>query len=283
MRRHCSGAYHNGWAVDEGENECRFDDVYIEPPAEIFRKVTYEPFDFDLRDSLSFPLGGDFVHDVTKIPVETESVLDVLRKVSDRLAEAFGNAWSEAQATWFVLTGEATPVVALAGHIESCQGDKMTHGTISLRAAPWVRAETVMQYYRKMQKVMLEYKDNRPISEKGLALFRFVVEQLRAAVPDVERADPEVMVSDGGEVDVVPSEDELREPKLVGRPSWRTRQERWNRSCQNPKWRYDDVRNFRRDFRRAAHLILVPPYGDPVELTFVTTKHTVPEDLAGRG
>ena len=44
----------------------------------------------------------------------------------------------------------------------------------------------------------------------------------------------------------------------------------------NQKWRHNDVRNFRRDFRRAAHLLLVPPYGDSAELTFVETKHTLP-------
>jgi hypothetical protein len=62
---------------------------------------------------------------------------------------------------------------------------------------------------------------------------------------------------------VVPSEDELQAPKLVGRPSWRALQQRWNGQCANPKWRYEDVRNFRRAFLNAAHVMLRPPYGDP--------------------
>ncbi|MBA4116430.1 MAG: hypothetical protein H0X71_08365 [Rubrobacter sp.] len=278
MRKHHSYTYRDGWAIDEDGNECRFDDVYVEPPGKVFRKVTYDSYDFRFKDTLSFPLRGDFIHDVDKIPVEAGSVLDTLRKVSVHLVEAFGNAWNEAQAAQFMLTGEATPVVALAGRIESSDGDEMTHGTISLTVDPWVSAKTVLRYYRKMQKVMLEYKDNRPLSEKGLALFRFVVGQMRDSVPGIERLKSEALFSEDGEVNVVSSEEELREPRLTGRPSWRMCQERWNQSCPNPKWHYGDVRNFRRDFRRAARLLLVPPYGDSAELLFVDTKHTLPED-----
>jgi hypothetical protein len=63
-------------------------------------------------------------------------------------------------------------------------------------------------------------------------------------------------------VDVVPSEDELQAPKLVGRPTWRALQQLWNRLCSDPKWPYEGVRNFRRAFLSAARVMLRPPYGD---------------------
>jgi hypothetical protein len=130
-----------------------------------------------------------------------------------------------------------------------------------------------------MQKVMREGKDNRPLSEKGLAVFRFVVGQRAASVPEVGKPGPEALVSDDGEVDVVPSEDELQRPALTSWPSWRALQERWNRKCERPEWdsewKYEDVRNFRRAYCGVARAILVPAYDDPEELVLFS-RHTMP-------
>ncbi len=256
VREHYSHVYSDGWAIDEDGLECRFDDIYVDPPGEGFRKVTYEPLDFSHRDILN-------VRYLEEIPVEVGSVLDVLRKVSGRLAENSGRAWGEAEAARFVLTGEAMPVVALAGHIETFSRDEMGRGTITLTAEPWVPAETVLRYYREMQKEVLEGRDNRPLSARSLALFGFVTEQAKNAVPEVEKPDYEAFCDGNGEVDVVPSEDELQAPKLIGRPSWRALQQGWNQRCSDPKWRYEDVRNFRRAFLNVASVMLRPPYGDP--------------------
>jgi hypothetical protein len=46
-----------------------------------------------------------------------------------------------------------------------------------LEAAPWVSAKTVARAYRSAQRRIL-HRDNRPIKEKNLKLFRFVTERL---------------------------------------------------------------------------------------------------------
>jgi hypothetical protein len=144
----------------------------------------------------------------------------------------------------------------------------MGRGTITLTAEPWVPAETVLRYYREMQKDVLEGRDNRPLSARSIALFRFVTEQGRSAVPEVEASDYGAFFDSNGEVGMVTSEDELQAPKLVGRPSWRALQERWNARCSDPKWHYKDIRNFRRAFLSAARVMLRPPYEDPSLLPY---------------
>ncbi len=275
MTEHRSHVYGDGWAMDEDGVEYRFDDVYVDPPGEGFRKVTYEPLDFGLRDVLRFPAGrSDFVHGVDEVPVEVGSVLDVLRKTSLRVAEGFGRAWGEPQAAWFVLTGEATPSVALSGRIETSIADEMTRGAITLTAEPWVPAETVSHYYREMQREVLGGKDNRRLLDKSLALFRFFTEQVGKGVPGIERPDYDAMLCDDGGVNVVPSEDDLRVPKPLGRPSWPALLEGWNRHCPNPQWRYKDYRNFRRATMNAARALLHPTYDYPPGVSY--KDHTLP-------
>jgi hypothetical protein len=256
IREHYSHVYSDGWAIDEDGVECRFDDIYVDPPGEVFRKVTYEPLDYSHRDILS-------VRYLQEVPVEVGSVLDVLRKVSGRLVENSDYAWGEPEAAWFVLTDEATPVGALTGRIETFSGDEMWRGTITLTAEIWVPAETVLRYYREMQKDVLEGRDNRPLSARSLALFRFVTEQMRNAVPEVEKPDYEAFFDSDGKVDVAPSEEELQASKRVGWPSWRALQQQWDRRCSDPKWCYEDVRNFRRAFLNAARVMYLPPYEEP--------------------
>ncbi len=87
--------------------------------------------------------------------------------------------------------------------------------------------------------------------------------------------DSKTLVSDGGKVDVEPSKDELRRPQLTEWPSWRALQERWNRECECPKWRYGDVRNFHRAYHIVARAIVVPAYDDPEELVLFS-RNTLP-------
>jgi len=287
-------SYQENWDKDEEGNPYRFHDIYMEPPGESFRKIVYEPLDEDDRDSLSFPITSDFAHGAEAFPVEAGSVLDVLRRICDRLVKAFGHAWKEHQAAWFVLTGEATPAVALDGQTDIFFGDEMTRGTITLRAEPWVPAETILRYYRRMQKNMLEHKDNRPLSDKSLALFRFVIGHYRDVIPDVEKSTELTASSqlteweinltptfrmdlDGNwEVDLSPFTGTLEEVKLTRRPSWRTLYERWNQSHTKEKWSYSDVRNFRRAFLEVARVLLIPPYEDDLVLEFVDVKNLLP-------
>lgn len=306
MREHYSSSYpykyyddyYESWGKDEHGDPCRLYNIYIEPPGESFSKAIYEPLDEDDRDSVSIPLlSSDPVGGPEEWPVEVGSVLDVLRRVCNPLVKASGYAWREEQATWFVLTGESTPSVAIDGQTETVFGDLTTRGTITLTAEPWVPAETVLRHYRRMQRAMLQ-QDNRPLSDKSLALFRFVVGHYRDAVPDIEQPDavgsppsggwsvkptPTYQMSrEGGwEEDLSPFEGDLPETNLAGRPSWRTLQERWNRLCMNEdckdqKWRYEDVRNFRRAVLEATRLLLIPPYEDELALEFLEAQDKLP-------
>ena len=149
----------------------------------------------------------------------------------------------------------------------------MWRRTITLTTEIWVPAETVLRYYREMQKDVLEGRDNRPLSARSLALFRFVTEQVRNTVPEVEKPDYEAFFDSEGEVDVAPSEEELQASKRVGRPSWRALQQQWNGRCANPKWRYEDVRNFRRAFLNAPRVMLRSPYEeDPWTLRYYRSR-----------
>lgn len=302
MREHHSTnyyeAYHGNLDEDEDGRLCRLYDIYIEPPGKSFIKVVYEPLDEDERDSVSMPLlSSDPAVGLEDWPVEIGSVLDVLRRVCNRLAKASGYAWREDQATWFVLTGQATPSTVLDGRFDTVFGGIMTRGTITLTAEPWVPAETVMRHYRGMQRAMLK-QDNRPPSERSLALFRFVVDRYRDAVPDVGQLDavgsspsgdwrvrltPTYQMSQEGgwEEDLSPFEGNLPETNLAGRPSWRSLQERWNQLCmdqggKNQDWRYEDVRNFRRAVLEATRLLLIPPYEDELVLEVLEAQHKLP-------
>jgi hypothetical protein len=142
-----------------------------------------------------------------------------------RVASVLRYTWREGQAEWFILTGR-TPLLSALGH--SYDIHVASHGNravINLHVDAWVSAERVLALYRDLQKSILGNRHNRPISERRLTLFRFVTEQ----------ADEE------GEI-----------------PPWRTLIVEWNR--RYTKWRYENVRNFSRDYWAAARLLLFPAY-----------------------
>ena len=138
---------------------------------------------------------------------------------------------------------------------------------------------------------MLEHKENRQLSEWSLALFRFVIEQYRDAIPDAEKSTEPTASSqlteweldltptfqvdlDGNwEVDLSPLTGTLEEVKLIRRPSWRTMHERWNQNYTKEKWRYSDVRNCRRAFLEVPRALLISPYEDKLMLAFGNVKN----------
>jgi hypothetical protein len=140
--------------------------------------------------------------------------------------------------------------------------------------------------------------DNRPLSDKSLALFRFVMSCYRDTVtefmePDARDPSPSdrwrvrskltrrMSPHGGWEEDLSPFEGDLQEAKLDERPSWRDLQERWNRSCifqedLKQEWGYEDVRNFRRAVLEATRLLLIPPYEDKLALELFDPKDKLP-------
>ncbi len=176
-----------------------------------------------------------------EVLVEEHSVLEGLRRLSTRLAAEY--PWQEAQASWFVLTGEPPALPAATGRLS--RGSAAPYGEITMKVQPWVSADSVRKFYGYLQGQMLASQP-RAVSERNLAVFRFVVAQ------------QEVMSASDG---TRPSGLTRRHPKLMKlkQPSWRVMLERWNREyAARPKWQYTNVRNFERDFQRAARGIVSP-------------------------
>jgi hypothetical protein len=179
------------------------------------------------------------------ILVELSSLLGSLLAVCNSLLERRLYPWREHQAAWFVITGEPPTVPALVGGYRTSSNPAITEHTITMRVKPWVPAETVRRLYRRLQERVLEDRP-RSLSERNLAVFRFVVEQT------------EVWGVEVGDSEAGPAQP--TKPKLV-QPAWRTLLDLWNRRYpEGHDWHYGDVRNLRRDFGRAERAIVHPRY-----------------------
>ena len=173
--------------------------------------------------------------------VEDHSVLEGLRRLSNYLAAEY--PWQEAQATWFVLTGELPALSAATGRVS--RGSAAPYAEITMTVQPWVPADSVRKFYGQLQGRVLKSRP-RALSERNLEVFRFAV----------------------GQQEVKPYSDDTPEsgltrhhPKLMRlkQPSWRIMLGRWNRQYPaGHKWHYNYVRNFQRDFQRAAQAIVSP-------------------------
>jgi hypothetical protein len=141
-------------------------------------------------------------------------VLEQLRAVSKSLADLYG--WTEPQATTFILT-DAVPLldeIRISARIRS----QPAANRIVLEVDPNARPERVAQAYTEKRKELLASRP-RPLSEKSLALARYLAEE------DATRP-------------------------------WRERLDGWNSA--HPKWAYkpENVQNFHRDARAAQRRLL---------------------------
>ena len=204
-------------------------DILVDPPGETFRadvqrtrRLLYIDEDGQTQETL----------------VEDRSVLEGLRILSNYLAREY--PWQEGQATWFVLTGEPPALSAATGRVS--RGSAAPYTEITLTVQPWVPADTVRKFYGQLQRRVLTSRP-RALSERNLAVFRFVVGQQE--VKPYSDDSPESRLT-------------RQHPKLMRlkQPSWRVMLKRWNRQYPaGDKRRYKYVRNFERDFKRAAQAI----------------------------
>jgi hypothetical protein len=149
-----------------------------------------------------------------------------------------------------VLTGEATPAAVLIGR----SGWRADHGfdrygwygsrAITLSAEPWVSAEEITKAYRAVQKTALERARNRESPEANRALFRFVIERLRAALPAEELSQRDWLAF-AYVVRMVNGDDDPLDgaPDFRGsaRPSWGKLRREWNRQYK------DEARHYNQD------------------------------------
>jgi len=167
--------------------------------------------------------------------VRSDSVLDELREVSTELS-SLCQPWDEAEAAWFTLTGEFPTVSGVRGRAHFTRTASVNYGNMILIVEPWVSGDSVRRAYLDLQRQVLGRK-NRSISERNLAVFRFVVRETVALMPSAQ----------------------MWQLPSVRFPSWRELRNRWNEQVKQ-EWRYEDARYFRRDFRRASKLVVRPRY-----------------------
>jgi len=244
IMEHSSSFYKRDVAVD-GDDEERFFEyeyIFVDPPGKIFTavlpvSVSYEDLDqLELFAAQRYRANHEYFsarfrdHEYMKIPVYPGSVLDNLHQLSQRLVQDSSHSWEEAQAAWFVLTDEVEAPRAITAHYDDHRGGEFIYGVITLTVEPWVPAETVVKFYQQLQMDMLGHKPRAP-SRRNVAVFRFVMEQLRASLSD-----------DGA-------------PRRL---SWRWLMERWNSSVQaRQEWRYTNENQFSRDYQRGGQAVII--------------------------
>jgi hypothetical protein len=104
------------------------------------------------------------------------SLLGERKEAGEKLSYRY--RWQQAQAVWFVLTGEIPAVPALTV-IRSFPSSMYHSDTlITIEAAPWVSSKTIEKAFRKAQIKSMGTKGNRRPSEKNLRLFRFIIERI---------------------------------------------------------------------------------------------------------
>jgi hypothetical protein len=170
------------------------------------------------------------------------SVLGELQRLVSSLIKQF--PWSEAQATWFVLTGEppAVPPVKIRYTLRPVKvqfqpyGDtrRVEYGMVTISAAPWVSEKIVSEAYYNVQERILRNQHNRQLKSHTLELLRFVL----------SREDPTTLTR---------ARRKQRGKELV---------EAWNRKY--PHWGYQkSTSDFWRDYSRAERLVTLPKWASP--------------------
>jgi hypothetical protein len=164
------------------------------------------------------------------------SLLDDLRELAGWLGVRY--PWKETDAAWFVLTGLPPRVEPLKCRADIRRHRHYSRATITLEVEPWVSGETVERAYRFCQQQLLKGPeragDNRKVSDKSLAVFDFVVEQ----------------IDDRGQV-----------------PSWPKLLAIWNRT-HSADWQFDRADHLRQAFFRAKARVLHPSINAHVQDQF---------------
>ncbi len=239
--------------------------VILEPVGtQIF--VPDDEMDQRFADYLYFPSrDGDFFKDPKRIAVGEGSILEGLMRLSEELNAAVCSSWNQAQTSWFVLTGEATPAAVLIARSDW----RADHGfdrygwygsrAITISAEPWVSADEVARAYRTVQRSVLERQKNRESPKANRALLKFVIERLRAALPAEELSQKDwlafayvVRLVNGDE----DPQDGLPPNTESARPSWRKLRQEWNGWYEDEASHYKEDGNFRRAFLSTARRIV---------------------------
>lgn len=209
--------------IGTGEDERGFYELIklsIDPPGMAIYPVYARPG--RPMEELQFPGSDGKTEMVSARPL---SVLGELSELVDHLDKF--TLWEREDITWFVLTGETPPVPPLQVHRSMMHSRHYANREIVLRVSPWVHVDTVAKTYKAIQSQTLGHINQR-MGEKNLRLFRFLVECLDS-------------------VDLISGDRMPDGSKLVAE---------WNEMY--PDWKYNETKNFWRDFHNAKKSINDP-------------------------
>ncbi|MDP9484347.1 MAG: hypothetical protein M3Q49_00890 [Actinomycetota bacterium] len=190
------------------------------------RRANREPYVMQFRHSV---LGGCLLNPgelegaSRSGPLSATAALERARAVGENLAKAYG--WEQEEAEHFLLTGKVPGLTPFAVNVTRKGSAEGARTEITVVALPGTPARYVTAAYRWEQRKLLGRKDSRPLSEAGLKLYGFVVEEETRAM------------AEGRE------------------PSNRELMDEWNRRHEDhPDYVYVDPRRFGRAVRRAEEV-----------------------------
>lgn len=148
----------------------------------------------------------------------SDSAAGELTRLAEFLSKSF--AWTPAQATTFVVTGEVPLIKPISGGTRRWLPDFGSYATIQIEVAPWLSKDTVQRAYRVMQDLSFR-RSNRMPGERSVQLVTFVASRRMEAVS-----------------------------RQQAPPTWEELRRAWNRAF--PHWREHEYRNLSKDFHRTV-------------------------------
>gem|GEM_PF-2894200 len=112
--------------------------------------------------------------------VRETAFLGELQRISTEASRTF--LWNEAQATWFVLTGEPPTIPAIDARLEGGWNIGWAQLRIVLTIQPWVSAKSLMRIYRSLQYQLLGRTNRNPKIE-NLELMDFAAQRRHEGLP----------------------------------------------------------------------------------------------------
>jgi hypothetical protein len=184
-----------------------------------------------IRDTLQIPVRDGFVELLVRadpglpLPIRCRvakmSVLAEVQKLASELAAAY--LWHEADAAWFILSGEAPSTPCFRVEVRQGTGADNRQVRLNLSVQPWVSAKTVNRVYRHYQQIILG-RENRHPKVESLRFMDFVASWLHRG------------------------------------SSWESIMKEWNRRHPRQQYKAREIGNFKRDFQNIHRLVLWARY-----------------------
>ena len=182
-----------------------------------------------------------------------------LKGIGEELSREFHGYWTVEEAIQFVVADKVVWREPIRMEANAPVDDPSGYGTITFKIEPWIPKETLLNWYQQQQRQMLRSKP-RMLVARNFNVAGFVFSQLRTLwyeqIRYLEasfREDDMFTIWYKEIARELPSEDQAGS---FDAPLWGVLMERWNKA--NPKNRYNNEKQFNRDFYRAARTVVEP-------------------------